>query len=126
MALGACILEKHFTISRDWPGPDVPISIEPDELADMIAGADAIWQARGGRKSILAEERPVIDFAYATVVSIRPIRRGEAFSKDNIWVKRPGTGPIKADRFEQVLGKRAARDIAADIHIEPDAVEGLG
>ena len=44
VALGACILEKHFTISRDWPGPDVPISIEPQELADMIAGADAIWQ----------------------------------------------------------------------------------
>jgi len=126
VALGACILEKHFTLTRAWPGPDVPISIEPPELRDLIAGADAIWQARGGHKSILTEEQPVIDFAYATVVSIRPIRRGEAFSKDNIWVKRPGTGPLKADRFDAVLGKRAARDIASDVHIEPDAIEGFG
>jgi len=126
VALGASILEKHFTVSRAWPGPDTPISIEPDELAHLVAGSKAVWQARGGGKTILAEEQPVIDFAYATVVSIAPIKAGTVFSRDNIWVKRPGTGPLKADRFEDVIGKRASRDIPADVHIAPDDVAGLG
>jgi N-acetylneuraminate synthase len=125
VALGASLLEKHFTVSRAWPGPDTPISIEPGELADMIVGSTAIWQARGGGKTILPEEQPVIDFAYATVVSVAPIRKGEAFSRANIWVKRPGTGPIKADRFEAMLGKTAARDIPADVHIAPGDVHGF-
>jgi N-acetylneuraminate synthase len=119
------MLEKHFTISRDWPGPDTGISIEPRELADMIEGTQAVWQARGGRKDILPEEQPVIEFAYATVVSIAPIKAGEAFSLANIWVKRPGTGPLKADRLQDVIGKRATRDIDPDRHIVPTDVEGM-
>jgi sialic acid synthase SpsE len=125
VALGACILEKHFTVSRTWPGPDVPLSIEPRELADLIAGSNAIWQARGGFKTILPEERSVIDFAYATVVSIKPIQKGEVFNLDNIWVKRPGTGSIKADRLQEVLGKVATRDLAADTHIQRVDIDGF-
>lgn len=125
VALGASILEKHFTISRAWPGPDVPISIEPQELTDLIVGSKAIWQARGGSKTILSEEQPVIDFAYATVVSIKPIQKGETFNLENIWVKRPGLGRIKAERFQDVLGKVAMHDLAADIHIQPDDIHGF-
>lgn len=125
VALGACILEKHFTISRSWPGPDTGISIEPDELHDMIVGSRAVWQARGGRKTIEPEEQPVIDFAYATVVSIAPIRAGEAFSMGNTWVKRPGTGPIPAVRLQEILGRRATRDIPADVHITPADIDGF-
>ena len=125
VALGAIVLEKHFTISRSWPGPDTGISIEPSELADLIVGSKAIWQARGGQKTILAEEKPVIDFAYATVVSIAPIQAGQSFTRDNVWVKRPGTGKILADRLEDVLGKRATRDLAADIHLEPGDIESF-
>lgn len=125
VALGASMLEKHFTLTREWPGPDVPISIEPRELKDLIEGSRAIWQAAGGDKSILPEEQPVIDFAYATVVTVAPVKKGETFRRDNIWVKRPGTGPIKADRFELVLGKRATADIPADVHVLPEHVEGL-
>jgi sialic acid synthase SpsE len=125
VALGASLLEKHFTISRSWPGPDAGISIEPDELKDLIEGSRAVWQARGGRKDILPEEQPVIDFAYATVVSIAPIKAGETFSLKNVWVKRPGTGSLKADRFDDVLGKRATRNIEAEQHIAPADVEGL-
>jgi len=125
VALGASLLEKHFTISRSWPGPDTGISIEPGELKDLIGGSHAVWQARGGHKDILLEEKPVIDFAYATVVSIAPIKAGETFTRDNIWVKRPGTGPLKADRYEEVIGKRATRDIAAERHVAPADVEGL-
>ncbi len=126
VALGASILEKHFTISRSWPGPDTGISIEPHELKDMIDGSRAIWQARGGAKTILAEEQPVIDFAYATVVSIAPIKSGDTYTRDNIWVKRPGTGPIRADRFEDIIGKVATRDIPAEVHIQFRDIQGFG
>lgn len=125
VALGACILEKHFTVSRSWPGPDVPISIEPQELSDLIIGSEAIWKARGGAKTILSEEQPVIDFAYATVVSIKPIRKGDVFDHSNVWVKRPGLGAIKAERLQEVVGRTAARDVAADAHIEPDDIAGF-
>jgi sialic acid synthase SpsE len=125
VALGASILEKHFTVSRYWPGPDTGISIEPNELAHMIDGSRAIWLARGGSKTVLPEEQPVIDFAYATVVSIAPIRAGEAFSLSNVWVKRPGTGPIKADRLNDIIGRLAISDIAPEQHIVPGHVEGF-
>lgn len=125
VALGASLLEKHFTISRSWPGPDTGISIEPSELTDLIEGSRAIWQARGGAKTILAEEKPVIDFAYATVVSIAPIKAGDAFSHENVWVKRPGTGPIHAVRFEEIIGRRALSDIPADVHLRPEDVDGF-
>lgn len=125
VALGACLLEKHFTVSRDWPGPDTGMSIEPDELKGLIDGADAVWRARGGAKTVLAEEQPVIDFAYATVVTIEPVVAGEPFSRHNIWVKRPGTGPIHATRLEEVIGKLAARDIAIDSHVVPEDIVGF-
>lgn len=125
VALGASILEKHFTLSRAWPGPDVPISIEPEELANLMVGSKAIWQASGGSKAILPEEQPVIDFAYATVVSIKPIQKGETFNFENVWVKRPGLGSIKAERLQDVLGKVAMRDLVADIHIQPDDIHGF-
>lgn len=58
-----------------------------------------------------------MDFAFATVVSIKPIKRGEVFSTENIWVKRPGTGEIKAEEYESLLGKTAKVDINRDTHI---------
>jgi len=109
--LGARILEKHFTSDKTWPGPDVPISIDPRELAELIQGSKAISLALGGTKDILNEEQPTIDFAYACVVSIRDIPAGEVLTRDNIWVKRPGTGDIKAVHFESLLGKVALREI---------------
>lgn len=124
VALGACVLEKHFTITRSWPGPDVPISIEPQELAELVTGSRAVWAARGGRKNILPQEQPVIDFAYATVVTIEAIHAGETFTRDNTWVKRPGTGKILAEDFERVLGRQASRDLAAHIHVNPDDLQG--
>jgi sialic acid synthase SpsE len=125
VAMGASLLEKHFTVTRAWPGPDVPISIEPNELHDMIVGSRAIWEARGGAKTVLAEEQPVIDFAYASVVTIQPVRKGEAYSLSNVWVKRPGTGPILASRLDDVIGRRARRDLPADAQLAPGDVEGF-
>lgn len=115
---GASILEKHFTSNRNWPGPDVSISITPVELKDLIKGSKAIYQALGGSKSILREEEPTIKFAYACVVTIKNIKKGDYFTKDNIWVKRPGTGEIKAEEYENVLGRRAAKNIKRDTQIK--------
>jgi N-acetylneuraminate synthase len=117
VALGASILEKHFTSDKTWPGPDIEISIDPDGLRDLIEGARAIHAAAGGTKDILPEEQPTIDFAYASVVSTRGISEGETFSGDNIWVKRPGTGEILAAEYEGVLGRVARRAIPPDAQI---------
>jgi N-acetylneuraminate synthase len=123
VALGACILEKHFTSDRSWPGPDVPISMDPPELQELIVGSRAIHQALGGAKTILPEEQPTIDFAYASVVTIQPIERGEKLTLDNIWVKRPGTGALLARDLPQVLGRIARRDLRADVQLQPEDFE---
>lgn len=71
----------------------------------------------GGTKAPVKEEQPTIDFAFATVVAIADIKEGDAFSKDNIWVKRPGTGDIPAEEYESLLGKIAKRSIPSDEQI---------
>ena len=124
-ALGASILEKHYVSDRSWPGPDVPISITPSELKDLIRGSRAVHRAMGGSKDILADEKPTIDFAYACVVSTKAIKAGECFGPDNVWCKRPGTGAIKAKDYERVLSKRAARDIAVNIQLRPEDIAGF-
>jgi len=120
VALGASILEKHYTSDKSWPGPDVPLSIDPAELRDLVEGTKAIHEAMGGGKTILAEEQPTIDFAYACVVSTRAISAGEKLSRENIWVKRPGTGQIKAVDFEKLLGRSAGKAISANAQIRWD------
>jgi len=124
VALGACILEKHFTLSKDWPGPDIGISIEPDELKNLIDGSKKIWEARGGTKDILLEEKPVTDFAYASIVSIKAIKVGDVFSLDNIWVKRPGNGKLLADSYDKVLGMVSKTNINIDEQIGPEDIVG--
>ncbi len=117
VALGATVLEKHFTVTREWPGPDVPISIEPGELKRLITDSKIIWQSLGGRKTILDDEKPVIDFAYASVVSIRNIKKGDIFSLENIWVKRPGNGELLSDQLENILGKISLSDIPVNTQL---------
>lgn len=117
IALGASIVEKHFTSDMSWPGPDIPISIDPSGLADLVRGSQAIHLAMGGGKTILPEEQPTIDFAYACVVTTRSIAAGEMITQDNVWVKRPGTGEILAKDYEVVLGKMATRDIPVDTQV---------
>ena len=111
VALGASIVEKHFTSDKNWPGPDVPISITPAELSDLVAGTRAIHAALGGRKGILSEEQPTIDFAYACIVAIADIAEGELLTRENVWVKRPGTGEIKAVHFDKLIGRRVSHAI---------------
>jgi N-acetylneuraminate synthase len=122
VALGASILERHFTSDKNWPGPDMEISMNPDELKQLIDGSRIIHQALGGRKEILSEEQPTIDFAYASVVTIQAVKKDELFTEKNIWVKRPGTGEIPAAEYKNMLGKIAAEDVSCDVQLSYEMV----
>ena len=111
ISLGASILEKHFTSDKRWPGPDIQVSIDPIDLHELIIGSNAIFESMGGHKTILEEEQPTIDFAYSCVVSIKDIKKGDVFSEENLWVKRPGTGKIKAEKYLKILGRQAKKNI---------------
>ena len=117
MALGACIVERHFIDKKDRPGPDVICSMDETECSELISAARDIPLMLGGKKEAAAEEKVTIDFAFATVVTIKPIKAGEPFTKDNLWVKRPGTGQIPAEDYESILGCTAAVDIAEDTQL---------
>lgn len=117
MALGATIVERHFVDVKDRPGPDVICSMDEKECAELIQAADDITKMFGGEKMAVKEEQVTIDFAFATVVTIRSIKAGEVFTKDNLWVKRPGTGEIPAEKYEDILGKRATIDIENDVQL---------
>ncbi|CEN76456.1 sialic acid synthase [[Clostridium] sordellii] len=116
-ALGASVLERHFTDSKDRPGPDIVCSMDPKELNELIEGSKEIQQMRGGKKVAAKEEQVTIDFAFATVVTTKNLKKGDILTKENIWVKRPGTGEIKAGHYESLIGKRINKDIENDEHL---------
>ncbi|WP_346235417.1 N-acetylneuraminate synthase [Lysinibacillus telephonicus] len=122
-ALGASILERHFTDSKERTGPDIVCSMDPEELQQLLLGSNEIFQMRGGKKEAAKEEQVTIDFAFATVVAIKDIIRGEILTKNNIWVKRPGTGDIRAEHFESLLGKKAVRNIKKEQHLSFEDVQ---
>lgn len=122
VALGASILERHFTDSKARKGPDIICSMDPNELKELIIGTTEIYTMRGGKKEAAKEEQVTMDFAFATVVTIKSVKKGEIFTKGNIWVKRPGTGEILAEEYENILGKAAIRDIENDEHIKWDDI----
>ena len=123
VSLGASILEKHFTSDKNWPGPDIPISINPQELRDLIIGSKAIFESLNGKKIFLDEEKPVADFAFSSIVTIRDIERGEKFSEENIWVKRPGTGEMRAGDFEKIINKKSKVNIKKNKQLEWDMID---
>ena len=117
VALGASILERHFTDRMDRVGPDIVCSMDEQSCRELIEHSRMLHAELGGTKGPAKEEQVTIDFAFATVVTIAPVKAGEPFTMRNLWVKRPGTGEILAERFESILGKRATRDIPADTHL---------
>ncbi|MCM8569216.1 N-acetylneuraminate synthase family protein [Gramella jeungdoensis] len=110
-ALGASILERHFTDHMNRTGPDIVCSMDEKECGNLIKASAEIAIMRGGAKLPAQEEQVTMDFAFATVCTIRPVKKGEVFTAENIWVKRPGTGEITAENYENVLGKKAVKDI---------------
>ena len=123
MALGASVVERHFIDKKDRPGPDVICSMDERECTELVNAARDITEMFGGKKEAAKEEQVTIDFAFATVVTIQPIKVGEIFTKDNLWVKRPGTGQIIAEKYDEILGKKAKVDIPVDTQLEWKMIE---
>ena len=118
VALGASVIEKHFTLDRNLPGPDHKASLEPAELRAMVAAIHNIEMALGdGVKRLTSSESRNQLVVRKSLVAARPIRIGEAFSQDNLAVKRPGTG-ISPMLYDKVLGQIATRNYSADELIE--------
>jgi N-acetylneuraminate synthase len=117
VALGACAIEKHFTTSNALPGPDHRFAIEPDELRQMVRRIREAEAALGtGRKEVLPVEEELRSFARRSVFTTRPVGRGEEFTRENTAVLRAGKLPpgLPPERFDSVLGRRAARSMAAE------------
>ncbi len=119
VALGATVIEKHLTLDRNLPGPDHKASLEPDEFAAMVQAIRNIEQALGdGIKRPSPSEIGNRPIARKSLVAAGPIRAGETFTPENVTAKRPGTG-ITPMRWDEVMGRVATRDYAADELIEP-------
>lgn len=118
VALGATVIEKHFTLDRNMEGPDHKASLEPDELKTMVSAIRNIEQALGaGHKEITTSERKNIEIARKSIVAACDIKTGEPFTEENLTVKRPGTG-ISPMQWPDVIGKVATRDYKEEDLIE--------
>lgn len=118
IALGASVVERHFTDTMDRNGPDIICSMDENALKELIINTKEMVLLRGNNdKNALKEEQITIDFAFASIVSIKEIKKGEILSMDNIWVKRPSKGGISAKEFENILGKKAKKDIKNDTQL---------
>jgi N-acetylneuraminate synthase len=122
VALGASLLERHFTDRMDRPGPDIVCSMDPVALKELIEGSKIIFTARGGEKGPVEAEAPTIAFAFASVVAIRDIAPGQKLTEENIWVKRPGGGDFTVLDYEALLGKIAKVSIPRGLQIKKSDV----
>lgn len=117
-ALGAQVIEKHFTLDKNLPGPDHRASLDPAELAAMVKAVRHIETALGsGEKKVAESERPNIEVARKSIVAARTIAKGETFTEENITVKRPGNG-ISPMLWDSVIGQTAKKDFPYDSLIE--------
>lgn len=118
VALGASVLERHFTDRMDRPGPDIVCSMDPEALSELIEGSTYIFKERGGDKGPVDAEAPTIAFAFASVVAIKDIAAGEPLTDANIWVKRPGGGDFGAADYDGLLGRKTGQAIARGAWIQ--------
>lgn len=118
VAMGAEIIEKHFTLDKTLPGPDHVASLEPQELKAMVDSIRNIEKATGsGIKQVSSSEKKNIAIARKSIIAARDIKAGETFTEENLTVKRPGNG-INPMRWDEVIGQVAKRDFVEDELIE--------
>ena len=118
VALGASILERHFTDSSSRPGPDIVCSMTPSELTELIRGSEIIHSTMGKDKKASPEEDVTIAFAFASVVATRDLNPGDILSDDNIWLKRPNGGDFSPVDFPSLLGKKVLIHVPANTQIK--------
>ena len=119
VALGATVIEKHFTLDKTLPGPDHKASLEPEELKAMVMAIRNIEKAIGGSglKEVSKSEAKNKPIARKSIVATKTIKKGDLFSVENLTVKRPGTG-ISPMQWDEVIGKTAKKDFKEDDLIE--------
>ena len=118
IAIGAILIERHFTDTKERKGPDIINSMTPNELKELKKDSLLMFKMRGGSKlNEIPEEDSIRDFAFATVVATADLKKGDILSKNNSWPKRPGIGEISAYEHDSILGKKVNKDIIKDSHI---------
>lgn len=117
VALGASILERHFTDTKDRPGPDIICSMTPDELRELIKGSKIIHQSTKGSKFPVSEEDVTIAFAFASVVATKPLMPGHIISREDITLKRPNGGDFGPKDFERLIGSEVLQEISPNVQI---------
>ncbi len=123
VALGASVLERHFTDSKDRPGPDIVCSMGPEDLSDLVQGAKNIFAARGGEKGPTKGEAPTIAFAFASVVVTEDLVCGQTLTQDNLWLRRPGGGDFSVENYDNLVGVILKKDIKKDSRLTKEHVE---
>ena len=122
-ALGAAVLEKHFTIDKSLPGPDHKASLEPDELKNMVAEIKKTEKVLGMfDKKPTESEKEIMKFVRKSIIAKKDIKKGSIINEDNIIIKRPGTG-LNPSNLDKIIGKRANRHILEDEVFQLDMVE---
>ena len=118
VALGACVIEKHFTDDLNRDGPDIECSMDPKMCYEISMNIERLFNMRSREKNLHDIEKNVAKFAFASVVAIEDIKLGELFTEDNIWVRRPGNGDFSAEDFKSILGSRARSNISKNTQIK--------
>ncbi len=124
VALGASILERHFTDTRYRPGPDVSCSMDPAELRHLIDRSKEIWIAANNEKMRSGPEEAVYRFARASVVADRDLPAGHVIAESDIWARRPGSGPIPGYEFDNVVGKKLKVAVKLNQQLSWDMLDG--
>jgi N-acetylneuraminate synthase len=122
VALGASILERHFTDTKDRPGPDIICSMTPSELSELINGSRIIHEATKGSKFPVTEEDVTIAFAFASVVATKPLPAGHIISRADITLKRPNGGDFGPREFDRLIGATVVQEIEPNVQINFDQV----
>ena len=117
VALGACILERHYTDTRYRIGPDIINSMDPAELRFLIDRSREIWIAANNPKQRTQAEEPVYRFARASVVADRDLPEGHVIAEADIWARRPGSGEIAGYDFDLVVGQRLTRAVTRNTQL---------
>ena len=112
IALGASIIEKHFTDTKKRKGPDISASMDKEEFKLLKLGANEIYKSKGDNKNPIRQEKSTINFAFACIASTKKILKGEKLTKNNIFPRRPGVGDFFAKDYFRLLGKTAKVNIS--------------
>ncbi len=118
LGLGVSIIERHYVDNKNRKGPDISASMDKTDLKNLLEASNFLFKALPGNKRPPKEEKSTMKFAFASVVAIKKINKGEILNKKNIWVKRPGTGDFLAKSLKSLYGRKVYRNINADTQIK--------